>query len=72
MVEDQEVAFQVRERFVSINALEHKLDAYKQLTFTQLWKREARTISAVTGKIKRELKKELLYYEIKVSTTNDS
>ena len=59
------ISFNVGYLFYSFAELETKLNDYKSINFVEFWKRDIRTIMAANKRLKKELKPELKYYEIK-------
>ena len=59
------LSFNVGDLFYSFAELETKLNDYKSVNFVEFWKQDARAILNAKKRLKKELKPELRYYEIK-------
>ena len=57
-------SFVAGESFPTYDDLEKKLERFKHQTFTEFWKRDARSVESATRRMDRHLKKELKYYEV--------
>ena len=62
---DTEVSFSVGESFGNYEALEKKLRDFEKASFSQFWKRDARTVETTKKRLDRPLSPALKYYEIK-------
>ena len=62
---DSEVSFSVGESFGNYEALEKKLRDFEKASFSQFWKRDARTVENTKKRLDRPLSPALKYYEIK-------
>ena len=65
VVVDTEVLFTVGESFGNYEALEKKLKDFEKVSFSQFWKRDARTVASTKKRLDRPLNPSLKYYEIK-------